>query len=577
MVHTVDLRGHSSANDRGPRLHAASLLLDDNRWDEAVQVLRELTGQYPTFADARRLYALALRGCGDHQGAETQLRHAMAFDPRSSPTAVALSEQLLARGAREEALAAVDDLARTADADIHILTAQALALKALQRLDEAELAFERAIRADPSSGVAEHNLAAHYGDMERFALSEAATGRALFKGLDAAETWLVRARALQGLGRHDEAEAAFRELLRRRSDHVDAHAELAQLIWMRTGDWPSAIQTLDAAIADYPNLQALALKKVEVLQHVGQSEAARAAIREISDRPDAEPMIHVVASRLCSDLQPERALRHAWEAARALPNDRVALGALCEAYLAVGDAGSSLDVAQRLLAMGPLDQHTFGLIATAWRLTGDPRYATLHDYGSLVRTSRIDTPEGWPNLEAFLAALAQSLERLHGFKTHPIGQSVRHGSQTSYSLTLSEDPVIKAFFKAIDGPIRRHMASLGPGSDPVRSRNTGDYRFNGVWSVRLQPNGYHSNHLHPRGWLSSACYIALPAAVERGREGWLKFGEPGVPTTPVLAAEHFVKPEPGLLALFPSYMWHGTVPFGGDEPRLTIAFDVVPA
>jgi hypothetical protein len=39
-----------------------------------------------------------------------------------------------------------------------------------------------------------------------------------------------------------------------------------------------------------------------------------------------------------------------------------------------------------------------------------------------------------------------------------------------------------------------------------------------------------------------------------------------------------VRPEPGLLALFPAYLWHGTVPFSGDpdDTRLTIAFDVVP-
>jgi hypothetical protein len=28
--------------------------------------------------------------------------------------------------------------------------------------------------------------------------------------------------------------------------------------------------------------------------------------------------------------------------------------------------------------------------------------------------------------------------------------------------------------------------------------------------------------------------------------------------------------------LFPSYVWHGTVPFAGDQPRLTVAFDAVP-
>jgi len=39
----------------------------------------------------------------------------------------------------------------------------------------------------------------------------------------------------------------------------------------------------------------------------------------------------------------------------------------------------------------------------------------------------------------------------------------------------------------------------------------------------------------------------------------------------------FVKPERGMLVLFPSYFWHGTVPFGGSDTRLTVAFDAVPA
>ena len=99
----------------------------------------------------------------------------------------------------------------------------------------------------------------------------------------------------------------------------------------------------------------------------------------------------------------------------------------------------------------------------------------------------------------------------------------------------------------------------------------------GAWSVRLRPGGFHADHLHGQGWLSSACYIALPTAIDRNREGWIRFGRPGVPTRPDLPAEAHVKPQPGKLVLFPSYMWHGTEPFAGDQPRLTVAFDVVPA
>ena len=37
-----------------------------------------------------------------------------------------------------------------------------------------------------------------------------------------------------------------------------------------------------------------------------------------------------------------------------------------------------------------------------------------------------------------------------------------------------------------------------------------------------------------------------------------------------------VKPQGGKLVLFPSYMWHGTVPFHSSQSRTTLAFDAVP-
>jgi len=38
-----------------------------------------------------------------------------------------------------------------------------------------------------------------------------------------------------------------------------------------------------------------------------------------------------------------------------------------------------------------------------------------------------------------------------------------------------------------------------------------------------------------------------------------------------------VQPLVGRLVLFPSYMWHGTVPFRALQNRTTVAFDVLPA
>jgi uncharacterized protein (TIGR02466 family) len=155
---------------------------------------------------------------------------------------------------------------------------------------------------------------------------------------------------------------------------------------------------------------------------------------------------------------------------------------------------------------------------------------------------------------------------------------LRQGTETTQDLSRSRDPVIQALFQAFAAPIARYREHIGRGTDALRRRNCGASRFNGSWSVRLHRAGYHTSHVHPRGWISSACYIQLPDSMQHARgEGILSFGAPRMLTTPRLEAEFSVRPVVGQLVLFPSYFWHGTLPFHSDQPRLTVAFDVVPA
>lgn len=233
-------------------------------------------------------------------------------------------------------------------------------------------------------------------------------------------------------------------------------------------------------------------------------------------------------------------------------------------------------MAERIGAAAPDDQGVIALLATAWRLLGDPRHAAPCDDPALISAQSIDVPPGWPDLAAFLRDLAVTLRERHAWRTHPLDQSLRHGSQTQEDLSRVDHPVLRALFTALDRPIRAHLAQLGAGDDPVRRRNTGSYRFAGAWSVLLQPGGYHTDHVHPRGWLSSAFYVDLPDAVAQHPQGWLAFGRPGVPTSPALPPMRHVRPVAGQLVLFPSYLWHGTEPFSGEASRLTVAFDLLP-
>ena len=84
--------------------------------------------------------------------------------------------------------------------------------------------------------------------------------------------------------------------------------------------------------------------------------------------------------------------------------------------------------------------------------------------------------------------------------------------------------------------------------------------------------------MHPKGWISSALYIAVPDEVAGATDdaGYIQFGAPEDKLGLNLPSVRTVKPEVGKLVLFPSYMWHGTVPFESSQSRITVAFDIVP-
>jgi hypothetical protein len=222
------------------------------------------------------------------------------------------------------------------------------------------------------------------------------------------------------------------------------------------------------------------------------------------------------------------------------------------------------------------DQQLIAYRATALRMLGDTRYRQLHDYERLVRIYRPQPPTGFVSTAQFNRVLANELTALHRWQQRPLEQSLRGGTQTENNLP-GDNPVIAAFFAMLDAPICDYIARLDASRDhPTDRRKRSAYRFSGSWSVRLRPGGFHLNHVHPMGWLSSAYYIDVPSELDhQSKEGWLKFGEPDMPM-PGCTPDHFVAPEPGMLVLFPSYLWHGTVPFQRGEQRLTAAFDVVP-
>jgi tetratricopeptide (TPR) repeat protein len=586
----------------GALLHAGDLHGADER-------LQAIVAEHPGHVEALRLLGGLRLGRGDVDGAEALLRKALTLDPHWAPTLATLGELLLNAGRDDEAepllrraaaklpqaavllarhcndrrrpteaLAIVEPWCGTGRAPAELVAQHVAALAALGRRDDAVAFYRRHAEAAPEHAGATHALAVALAAADRHRDAERMASHALAQGHRTAGVHFTHARSLIALGEFEHAEAALRDGLRLEPRNVEAHDRLARLVWMRSGDRAQATALLDEALQRFAGDEALLAAKAAILQGAGDARGALACLADAAARTQASPALLVRAGLAALDVDPALARDLAGRALARAPTP-AASNLLAAALLGTGEAEQALAECEALLADAPDDQYLIALQTTAWRLLGDARHDAYCNYAQLVKPYRLQTPDGWSRLDDFLADLKRSLEKLHDPQGHPLlFQSLRHGTETTADLARHDDPVIRALFAAFDAPIRYYLAHIGHGDDALRRRNRGHYRFNGSWSVRLRDAGFHASHVHPRGWISSACYIDLPDGMAEADtpDGCLAFGEPGILTTPHLPAQHRVRPAAGTLVLFPSYAWHGTVPFHGDRARLTVAFDAVP-
>jgi hypothetical protein len=247
--------------------------------------------------------------------------------------------------------------------------------------------------------------------------------------------------------------------------------------------------------------------------------------------------------------------------------------------LLAGRASDAAALTERGLKIAPHDQMLLAYRLLALRETGDSRLDALADLKRFVGVYELEPPPGYGSVEAFNRALAEELAVRHTRNVEPLDQTLHGGTQTPGYLFDRPGRAVEGLRGRIREAVADYVRALP--DDPVHpmlARKDATFDFTGAWSCRLRSSGFHSNHVHPKGWISSAYYVSLPDAVadETAQQGWLKFGESNIQLGERDRAERTVKPAVGRLVLFPSYFWHGTVPFESEDVRLTVAFDVVP-
>jgi uncharacterized protein (TIGR02466 family) len=555
-----------------------AIRIHQERWSEAAPLLERARALHPREARFAYLHGMALANTDRVAQAVPAFQAAIKQEPNVAAAYLALGNAQRKLGLFQDAQNTFRKLLRIHpdNAEGYIFLSAALA--EAEDLAAAEAPLQRALlhTKDPKlQAVIHNNLAVSLEWQNRDDEALESLNRVQAATPDWPELDNRRIGILYRLGRFDECLLLYGKLLDRHPGDARIHHAYNSLLY-RLGRMEAFLTSYDCV----PQTRELMLGKASLLMLERRGAEAETVYRELLGRDDQDMTATAgLASSLMQMGQYAESVT-AYEVVANRPHaDAAIFSGAAEAAMMAGDAQKAEFFCQAGLRHTPTDQMCLALLGLSWRLQGDAQDEVLNGYGSLIQSFDLEPPDGFSSMEDFNAELATYLEDQHPKTRAYLEQSLHNGTQTEGFLFGTGHRLIQTLKTRIDEAVGRFIADLpSDARHPFMARRARTFRYVGAWSSLMRDQGFHRNHLHPQGWISSCYYVAVPDVAKDpdAKQGWIKFGEPAVPVALGDAVKRAIQPVPGRLVLFPSYMWHGTVPFHAAAMRTTIAFDVVP-
>lgn len=531
--------------DSSALLQQAIQLVQAKRWAHAEDLCLQILADQPLNADALNLLGLLYRQVGDRNKAKRWLQRAIEADPNyveaHSNLATVLREQELWQEALEQF-----DQALQINPD-HVLTLYNLGLLHQQqhRLPEAMECYQKVIQLQPQMADAHNNLGT----------------------------------VLRALGRPQAAAECFRQALFLRED-PHTLTNLGNAL-KKMGDLQRAKEAYQMALSWDPGYVLAYNNLGNTLRDLGQIEEAIERYRQaIQIRPQyVNAHIHL-GDALTKVEQWQQAEEHLQLALKYQPQAPRALISLAELKVIQGDPQAALAYCQRCLAQEPHSRLALAVQSVAYgELNDQSALEDLVRHETLIQIRQPGLPQGYQDLVTFHQELIQAIQNHPTLLWERPPQSTRSGSQTGNLIEELEDPW-PALRELILTQAHQKLQEFCPEPDhPFLGDLPQQLRLSDLWAVVISTEGYQAPHIHPSAWISGVYYVAIPETItpeDPQRQGWIEFGRAPdrfrCQTTPKTRQ---ICPEAGQMILFPSYLYHRTIPLVGNHDRISIAFDLV--
>jgi uncharacterized protein (TIGR02466 family) len=508
-------------------------------------------------------------------------------------------------GQWQQAQAAAERLLKAHPRDVGVLSLHGSACSEHGELARAAESFGKAAALAPQSPELQFNLAVTLGRLGRFDDAVAAYRRAVTLKPDFAVAHYNLGTALKDLGRHEEAAASLQRAVALRPDDMAAHVNLGA-VRQAQGRLDDAIASYRAALALGPGAR-VHLSLASALRAQGRLAEAQAELeRAVAIEPDYADA-HNNLGEVHWDQGRAEAAQASWARALAIaPDHAEASYNLATLFYDAGRLEEAIPYFERSRLRDWQERRLYCLYKTrrfdAFRAAlapllqarpHSPFLATLSahhaanfgvadNYGfcpdPIAYVSHSRLPELAAPGSSLLGALLKDIE--HADLAERKQGRLIHGVQSAGNLFKRPEASFAALARLIEGEIARYRESLAGREAGYARAFPARTVFSSSWYVKMRQGGHLTSHIHETGWLSGVVYLAMPERRSDSEEGCIEFSTDGdgYPREPdATFPRQLIAPAVGDLVLFPSSLFHRTVPFQADTERICVAFDIAPA
>jgi putative PEP-CTERM system TPR-repeat lipoprotein len=432
----------------------ASLLAEAKQYQQkgdqkaALIQLKNAVAKSPEDAEARLQLGTLYLDSGDAVSAEKELRKAASLGLAPARTLPLLAQTLLAEGKFKEVLAEIKP--ELAAKSAPLTTARGDALLASGDADGAKAAYEAALAIDPAAGTALVGLARQALTKNDTATAQRYAAEAIAKDGKNPEVWMFQGGMLRGLGKTDEALAAFDKVIALRPHDRNANLEKAY-IRINQKKYAEARTEIEAAQKAAPNSLLVTYGQALLDHSEGKNKEARESLQRIlKSAPNHMPSVLLAGAVDLNLDSPQTAQMHLRKYLEVDPSNVYARKLMAQALLKdaqPGNAAATLAPAlndtsdPQLLALAGesyMQAREFGKAASYLEkaVALAPDVAVLRTSLGMARLQQGDTAKGIAELERATALDPKSDRALTALAQAEVG--LKHYDKALAAVTRLE-------------------------------------------------------------------------------------------------------------------------------------------